>query len=134
MLVGGCGRDSEPPTPSGTSLPNIKMIGGEETYTVALHDNTTAEKFFQLLPLTLDMSELNNNEKYHYLPTTLPTNKTYPRTIHRGDIMLYGDNCIVVFYETFTTAYAYSPIGQIVSPEGLKTSLGTGNVTITFTK
>jgi hypothetical protein len=47
--------------------------------------------------------------------------------------MLYGDNCVVVFYETFTTAYQYTPIGHITNPEGLKEALGSGKVTISFT-
>lgn len=52
---------------------------------------------------------------------------------HAGDIMLYGDNCVVVFYETFTTSYSYSPIGHITNSEGLKKALGTGTSTIVFT-
>jgi hypothetical protein len=47
--------------------------------------------------------------------------------------MLYGDNCVVVFYETFTTTYQYTPIGHITNPKGLKEALGIGSVTINFT-
>ncbi len=47
-------------------------------------------------------------------------------------MMLYGDNCVVVFYETFTTAYQYTPIGHITNPEGLKEVLGSGTATISF--
>lgn len=97
-----------------------------------MEQNSTAEAFRALLPLTLEMQELNGNEKYHYLSQSLPTNRTKVGTIHVGDIMLYGDNCVVVFYETFTTSYSYSPIGHINNPEGLKEVLGSGTATISF--
>ena len=85
-----------------------------------------------MLPMTLEMSDLHCNEKYHYLSQSLPTNRTSVGTIHAGDIMLYQDNCVVLFYETFNTSYSYSRIGHIADTEGLKQALGGGNVTITF--
>lgn len=38
------------------------------------------------------MGELNDNEKYHYLPCALPATPSDIGTIHSGDIMLYGSN------------------------------------------
>jgi hypothetical protein len=46
--------------------------------------------------------------------------------------MLYGDNCVVLFYETFTTSYSYTKIGSIDNPAGLKTALGTGDPEVFF--
>ena len=105
----------------------------DRIFTATMEQNSTAEAFRALLPLTLEMQELNGNEKYHYLSQALPTNRTKVGTIHAGDIMLYGDNCVVVFYETFTTSYQYTPIGHITNPKGLKEALGIGSVTINFT-
>src|SRR5687768_2839479 len=42
------------------------------------------------LPLTLDMRELNGNEKHADLPKPLPANASLPGTIRHGDLMLYG--------------------------------------------
>jgi len=42
-----------------------------------------------------------------------------PGTIRTGDILLYGDNTVVVFYETFQSSYRYTPIGRISNPDGL---------------
>ena len=128
-----CTPEDKPLIPSTTTVGDITLTIGDRTFTATMEQNSTAEAFRALLPLTLEMQELNGNEKYHYLPQALPTNRTKVGTIHAGDIMLYGDNCVVVFYETFTTTYQYTPIGHITNPEGLKEALGTGKVTINFT-
>lgn len=67
----------------------------------------------EILPLELLMSDLNNNEKYAYLNVALPTNTYSPKRIEAGDVMLYGDNCLAIFYESFDTNYNYSKIGHI---------------------
>ena len=46
--------------------------------------------------------------------------------------MLYGDNCLVLFYESFSTSYSYTPIGYVENPDGLAVVLGSGDVQITF--
>ncbi len=128
-----CSSEDKPLTPSTTTVGDITLTIGDRTFTATMEQNSTAEAFRALLPLTLEMQELNGNEKYHYLSQSLPANRTKVGTIHAGDIMLYGDNCVVVFYETFTTSYQYTPIGHITNPEGLKEALGSGKVTINFT-
>ena len=78
------------------------------------------------------MTELNGNEKYNYLSTTLPTNPSCPGTINTGDILLYGNNCVVVFYKTFNTSYNYTKIGRITDPSTLENVVGSGAVSIRF--
>ena len=85
-----------------------------------------------MLPLSLDMKELNGNEKYFYLSDSLPTNTENVGTINAGDIMLYGSDCIVLFYETFNTSYSYTKVGHIDDVTGLTEAVGRGNVTVTF--
>ena len=79
-------------------------------------------------------NELNGNEKYHYLSSSLPTAAYQPGTIHAGDLMLYGNNCVVLFYETFNTSYSYTRIGAIDNPSGLASALGSGNISVRFEK
>ena len=133
LFATACSPEDKPLTPSTTTVGDITLIIGDRTFTATMEQNSTAEAFRALLPLTLEMQELNGNEKYRYLFESLPANRTKVGTIHAGDIMLYGDNCVVVFYETFTTTYQYTPIGHITNPEGLKAALGTGTSTIIFT-
>lgn len=103
-----------------------------KTFTATLAENETAEAFTALLPMTLNMTELNGNEKYNYLDSNLPTDASNPETINTGDIMLYGSNCIVLFYKTFNTSYRYTRIGHIDDVEGLAEAVGSGNVSVVF--
>ena len=133
LFAMACTPEDKPLTPATSAVGDITLTIGDQSFTATMEQNSTSEAFRALLPLTLEMQELNGNEKYHYLSQTLPANRTKVGTIHAGDIMLYGDNCVVVFYETFTTSYQYTPIGHITNPEGLKEALGSGKVTINFT-
>lgn len=111
---------------------NIEITVKDKTFSAALYENETAEKFAEMLPLTLDMSELNGNEKYFYLSDDLPTDPKCPDKINSGDIMLYGSSCLVLFYDSFSTSYSYTPIGHIDDKDGLSKALGKGGVTVTF--
>lgn len=77
-------------------------------------------------------SELNGNEKYYYMPDSLPAQASRPGTIRTGDLMLYGADCIVLFYKDFRTGYSYTPLGHIDDPNGLESALGQGDVKVTF--
>ena len=87
-------------------------IDGEE-YHLSLENNPTARAFAKMLPINLTLEELNGNEKYVYLDTSLPTDASMPKEIHAGDVMLYENNCLVIFYKTFRTPYSYTRIGRI---------------------
>ena len=102
------------------------------SFDAVLADNETGRAFAELLPLTVTMNELNGNEKYHYLDGSLPTDSYKPGTIEAGDLLLYGNNCVVLFYETFNTLYSYTRIGAIDNPSGLAAALGSGNVSVRF--
>lgn len=108
------------------------MTVGEQRFAITLDDSETSRALAQLLPLTLDMSELNANEKYASLPHRLPARAVRPDTIRTGDLMLYGADTLVIFYRTFESTYSYTQIGRVESPEGLAEALGRGDVTIHF--
>ena len=111
---------------------NITIRVGDRSFAATLEDNATARAFAALLPMTVTMNEMNGNEKYHYLSENLPTDSYRPGTIRNGDLMLYGSNCLVLFYETFSSSYSYTRLGQLDNPSGLAAALGRGNVTVTF--
>ena len=111
---------------------NITVRVGDRSFAATLEDNVTARAFAALLPMTVTMNEMNGNEKYHYLSENLPIDSNRPGTIRNGDLMLYGSNCLVLFYETFSSSYSYTRIGRLDNPSGLASALGRGNVTVTF--
>lgn len=110
------------------------MTIGERRFAITLADTVAARAFMAKLPLTLDMAELNGNEKHVDLPQALPTKAERPGTIHNGDLMLYGSNTVVIFYKTFRSPYAYTRLGRIDDPNGLSESLGPRNSLVMFTE
>ena len=102
-----------------------------KTFSAQIEDTETGRAFCDLLPMTLDMTELNGNEKYHYLLSGLPTNAQYCSTINAGDLMLYGNSCVVLFYGN-AGGYSYTRLGKLSSTQGLAEAVGTGNVSVTF--
>ena len=111
---------------------NLKITIGPVSFNATLDNNETAKAFKKLLPLTVNMSELNGNEKLFYLQNSLPTASFSPRTIQTGDLMLYGSTCVVLFYESFSTSYTYTRLGRITNPSGLASAVGAGSVNVTF--
>jgi hypothetical protein len=110
----------------------MKINIGNSTFTATLYDNATANAFKNLLPVTLNMAELNGNEKHVTLSRSVPDSASNPGTIRAGDLMLYGSSTLVLFYKTFSTSYSYTALGRIDDTAGLATALGPGNVTVTF--
>lgn len=111
---------------------NITIRVGGRSFTATLEDNLTARAFAAMLPMTVTMNEMNGNEKYYYLPDDLPTDSKRPGTIRNGDLMLYGSNCLVLFYKTFSSSYSYTRLGKVDNPSDLSEVLGTGNASVTF--
>ena len=111
---------------------DMTLTIGKETFTATLEDNKTTEALRKHLPQEFTMEELNGNEKYKYLDFRLPANAKNPRRIEAGDIMLYGSDCLVVFYESFDTPYTYTRIGKISDTKGLKDALGKGSAKVRF--
>ena len=92
---------------------NINIIINNKEYNVQLEQNETAKQFYNMIPKRFNMNELNGNEKYVYLDEEFPTNSNVPNKIEVGDIMLFGNNCLVIFYKSFNTSYSYTKIGHI---------------------
>lgn len=135
ILLAGCSKVKDKNNIENTSkesdiVSSLNIVINNDNYVLNLESNETVTKLLELLPLEVEMSELNDNEKYIYLDESLPTNSSNPKHINSGDVMLFGDNCLVIFYKSFDTSYSYTKIGHI---DNLK-DLGSNNITVKITK
>lgn len=110
----------------------IRLTVGAKTFMATLVKSKTEEALINQLPFELKMVELNGNEKYADLKGPIPTNASNPGKISIGDILLYGDQTLVIFYKSFSTQYSYTNIGKIDDVTGLAAALGSGNISIKF--
>lgn len=78
------------------------------------------------------MSDVNSNEKFYSFQEKLPTNSERPGEIVAGDIMLYGDNGLVLFYETFSSTYSYTRLGYIEEASRFVQAVGDGDINVAF--
>ena len=141
-LLYGCQQVKEDNPPS-SQVENIKqkdkdetmnIIINELTYHVKLYNNTTVAEFIKLLPITLQMKDLHGNEKYKYLDQRLPVHTESVQQIKTGDLMLFQDNCLVLFYKDFQTSYSYTKIGYIENVASLSDQLGKDSIAVRFQK
>ena len=111
-------------------ISSVKILIDNNEYNIELENNETARDLVNILPLEFNMNELNGNEKYIYLDNKLKSNATNPKRINAGDVMLYGDDCLVIFYKSFDTSYSYTKIGHINNlPD-----LGSGSISVKIEK
>lgn len=113
-------------------MTTINIQVASKTFSAKLVNNASSQALIAMLPMTLDMIELNDNEKYHHLLNKLPTNSQQVRNINIGDLMLYGSDSLVLFYKSFSTSYSYTRLGCIEDVSGLVNALGSDSVQVTF--
>lgn len=114
LIITGCQKEeSIKKEKRSETMKEVMVIINEKEYSLELEDNKTAKEFLEVLPLSITMSELNGNEKYFYLDKSFTTEEYQPKNISKGDVMLFGNNCLVIFYKNFETTYSYTKIGHI---------------------
>ena len=138
FLFTGCGENTQANSAEVKEAIPVKnsvtiQVNGKN-FSATLEDNPTARAFSEMIPLEIDMTELNGNEKYFYLDKNLPSDSVSVRQIHAGDLMLFGSNCVVLFYKDFPTNYSYTRLGKLDNPADLEKILGAGNVRVKFLK
>lgn len=97
----------------GDNMQNIIITIKNKKYEAILYDNSTTKELIKKFPITITMSDLNGNEKYYNFSKSFSTSSENVANINKGDIMLFGDNCLVIFYKSFSTRYKYTKLGYI---------------------
>ena len=108
----------------------VYMVIDNHFYEVEIEENKLGKEFLDLLPLEIEMTELNGNEKYYRLGKKLSSDDKLVETINKGDLMLYNSDTLVLFYDTFESGYSYTRIGKITRDF----NVGKGNIKVKFIK
>lgn len=116
----------------GDNMQNIIITIKNKKYEAILYDNSTTKELIKKFLITITMSDLNGNEKYYNFSKSFSTSSENVANINKGDIMLFGDNCLVIFYKSFSTRYRYTKLGYIKNTEDLENSFAKGDISITF--
>lgn len=119
-------------SPENTAM--IQLLINGSRFDIEPESSDAADALIEMLPMTLPMTELNGNEKFYNLGARLPAAPVPAGNISSGDLMLWGEECLVLFYKSFQTAYSYTRIGSMKNADGLFEAVGDGDVTITFSK
>jgi len=115
-----------------TKLQDINIKINDKNYIATIYNNEAGIEFLKQLPLKLTLSELNGNEKYTYLSIDFTQDKEKTNKITKGDIMLYGSNCLTIFYKDTMPNYTYTKIGKIENSEELESLSEYENVEVEF--
>ena len=152
LCVSGCGAESSRAEQKNASAVTVKSLESIETkgestvanhiklnisqhdYTAVLEDNPATRQLMAKFPMTLEMEELNGNEKYYKFAESFPAADEDIGQIHAGDIMLFASHYVVIFYKDFPSQYRYTRLGHIDNPKGLAEALGPGKAVVSFQK
>ena len=111
----------------------IQVTINDTPFTATIEDAAAGPELLARMPLPLSMEELHGNEKYCYTGDSFGGEMYVPDTIEAGDLMVFGSDCLVLFYETFANdGWSYAHVGKIDDPSGLAAACGSGTATVTF--
>lgn len=103
---------------------SLHLKWGDHQLTLDLEVSGTSLDLQALLPLQLELVDLNRNEKYADLPEELSGQAKRVRQINAGDVMIFAGNSLVLFYESFSTPYSYVRLGSIREKDQLADLIG----------
>ncbi|MBP3892631.1 MAG: hypothetical protein J6D34_01150 [Atopobiaceae bacterium] len=111
----------------------ISVTVNDVPFTATIENTAAGQELLARLPLTLTMEELHGNEKYCYTGQGFGGESFVPETIEAGDLLVFGSDCLVLFYETFANdGWSYARVGKIDDPAGLADACGAGSSTVAF--
>lgn len=110
----------------------MQVQAGNDTFTAMLEENVAVDALAEMMkegPVTISMSDYAGFEKVGSLGRSLPSSDRQ-MTTHAGDIVLYNNSQIVIFYGS--NSWSYTRLGRIDDLIGWEEALGSGDITVTF--
>ncbi len=113
-----------------TEEPAMTLMIGENEVPVTWEDNPSVDALKEFLPLTVEMSMYGGFEQVGSIGQAIVSNDEQIKT-EPGDIVLYSDDQIVIFYGK--NSWAYTRLGHVdLSQKEMEDLLAHGDVTITI--
>lgn len=117
------------------SAMNLTITINGTPFAATADEGQTGQDLLSRLPFSLHMEELHGNEKYCYTGEDFGGEASVPATIYAGDLMVYDDDCLVLFYETHPNEnWAYKMAARIKDTSGLEEACGSGSVMVNFSR
>ncbi|WP_423216695.1 cyclophilin-like fold protein [Streptococcus equinus] len=109
----------------------LVTIAGE-SFELILENNASAIALVKLLPLELDMADVNGNEKFYLLADHLPSHEQCSCSIKAGDLLLCQTNELTFFYDDCKTCFKYTYLGHVKDTMKFKKAMAGKKVTVVF--
>lgn len=123
----------DPPTEE--AIESIVLHIGNEKYVAFIENSDAAQEFAKQAPFGLDMKDENGKAKtYTGRDKFDHTKPEVTGRLQDGDLLLLGNDTIVLVYKDFDTEEEYTRLGWVQNAYELKDVLGSGDISIDFTK
>ncbi len=109
----------------------IKTIINDIIFNTTVEDNLSAKEFLEILPLSVYMNKEKDSYS-HFINYKLDKNETANHKLGIGDILLEGNNKIVIVTSTNSTDKKYTKIASIDNPENLEQILDINEKPVRF--
>ena len=109
----------------------IKTIINDIIFNTTVEDNLPAKEFLEILPLNIYM-EKEKDSYAHYIEYKLDKEETIPEELNAGDILLEGNNKIILVTSTNSNKNKYTRLASIDNPDNLELILEINEKPIRF--
>lgn len=109
-------------------LPNILITINGKVYTAIPDITYASQSFISHLPFVVEMNDTDGNKKQGCTYLKFDGEGSRNKTIKRGDVLIYGDSCVVVATGDFDFGNKYRKVAHINNLD----TLPVGNYTVAF--
>ncbi|MBE6989530.1 MAG: hypothetical protein E7426_02125 [Ruminococcaceae bacterium] len=107
-----------------------KIRINEREFPFLWEENYTVEKLLMRPTLSFTLQELNGCLKYIMLQPPLPYQPQIADDIRSGDLVLYGNSWLVLFYNPLVAPMNVTRLGRLEDTAGLEEMVGPGSVSL----
>lgn len=109
-------------------LPNIIVNVNGSIYTIIPDITYASQSLVSHLPFVVEMNDADGNKKQGCTYLKFDGEGSRSKTIKKGDVLIYGDSCVVIATGDFDFGNKYRKIGHINNLD----ILPAGNYTVAF--